>query len=39
MIKRLKQYELAVQLIQRQARIAVIIRETTVPKDLINEMV
>lgn len=36
MIKRLKQYELTVQLIQRQARIAVIIRETTVPKDLIK---
>ncbi|QPK64124.1 hypothetical protein IVG45_03890 [Methylomonas sp. LL1] len=36
MIKRLKQYELTVQLIQRQARIAVIIRETAVPKDLIK---
>lgn len=36
MIKRLKQYELAVGLIQRQARIAVILRETAIPKDLIK---
>lgn len=36
MIKRLKQYELAVELIQRQARIAVILRETAIPKDLIK---
>lgn len=36
MIKRLKQYELAVGLIQRQARIAVIIRETAISKDVIK---
>jgi hypothetical protein len=36
MIKTLKQYQLAITLIQRQARIAVIVRETTIPRELIK---
>lgn len=36
MIKTFKQYQLAINLIQRQARIAVIVRETTIPRELIK---
>jgi hypothetical protein len=36
MIKTFKQYQLAITLIQRQARIAVIVRETTIPRELIK---